>query len=778
MSYDIDSAILKLLQERYFLKNETTWEELAKRVSSIHSPIYEYVKDKKFIPSSPTLMNGGTTERLGTLSSCFPMNIEDSIEGIFDSLKECAITTKFGGGIGIDFTNLRSSKENINSLGANSSGPLAFIENFNSMLDGIRQGGKRRGAGMGLLSIEHPDIVEFIKAKEDLQKINRLNISVKIPNSFYEKLKTSPDSVHQVKDKEDNYFDLLYKGEKISVKYIWDLLIESAWKTAEPGIFNETIAYDRCTVTNINKNVLCNPCQEYINIPYTSCALGSINLVKMLDGKKFNWERFEETIVQATRFINTTLDVNKYPLKKIEETTKKVRAIGIGVMGLAHMLYLKGIPYNSPKAIQLTEDIMRYLTLRSMKESVELSKEFKETITHLPQEQLLGKPGAYPAFDYDLYMKANARFFTKNCRNIDIKQLAEDIKTYGIRNSATTSIAPTGSIGFIANVSGGIEPVFALSYSRKIEKMNKDYETIYIADPIFENYLNENFDNDIKTKILKEVSENKGSCQSCQDIPEEYRKIFVIAGDLTPTEHLDILESTVSNISLSASKTINLSSDATKEEISKVFIEAQSRGVIGVTVYRDGCREGILVHKQEEKKDDVIVRRDAPKRHKKLPCDVHKVMYQGKMWVVFVGLLNGKPYEIFAGAVENVNIPKKITEGYIVKQKSHHYSFEYEDEIIVDDIGKTFSNKENDAFARSISMSLRHGAPILYIVETLNKSEGDITSFSKVLARTIKKYVEDGEISKDICPTCGSKLRYESGCTKCSDPLCSFSKCG
>lgn len=772
----MNESIQKLLVDRYFVEGEETWEQLAKRVSSIYPEIHDYIKDMWFIPSSPTLMNAGTDKRSGTLSSCFPMNIEDSIEGIFDALKEGAIVTKAGGGVGYDFSSLRSSDENITSLNANSSGPLAFIENFSSMLDSIRQGGKRRGAGMALISIYHPDILNFIKIKNDLSKITRLNLSVKIPSSFYKDLEENPNGQHCVRNKDGLSYILQDKsGKTYTNKEIWSLITEQAWKCAEPGIFNETIAYDRCTVTNLSSTVITNPCQEFTNIPYTSCALGSINLVKMLDGKKFNWERFEDTIIKATRFINNTLDINKYPIKKIQDTTLKVRAIGLGIMGLSHALYLKGIPYNSEKAIKFTEEVLRYLTLRSMKESVELSKIFyKQELEKYPQVQFTKIPyGAYEAFEPELYFKANERFFTKNCRNINIDELKEDIKKHGIRNSATTSIAPTGSIGFLANVSSGIEPVFALSYTRKIEKLNKEYEFVYISDPIFEDYLDKNFDEKTKEKILKTVVENNGSCQKCLDIPEEFRKIFIVASDLTPSEHLDILEATSINTALSVSKTVNLPPTATKEEVGEVFLDAHRRGIIGVTVYRDGCREGILVHANTSNGDHII-ERHAPKRPQKLPCDVYKVIYQGRSWIVFVGLFKDKPYEMFAGASEDVTIPKNITEGFIIKQKSKHYSFEYDGEIVVNNINKTFANKEHDAFARTISMSLRHGTPIKYVVETLNKSEGDITHLAKVLARTLKKYIEDGQ-EAGKCPSCGTKLTYKEGCVCCQS--CGFSKC-
>jgi ribonucleoside-diphosphate reductase alpha chain len=424
------------------------------------------------------------------------------------------------------------------------------------------------------------------------------------------------------------------------------------------------------------------------------------------------------------------------------------------------MLYKKGISYNSERAIKLTEELFRYLTLRSMKCSIELAKKY----------------GSYDAFNIDLFFKANERFFKhKTCREINIEHLIEDIKKYGIRNSCFTSIAPTGTISTIANTSGGIEPVFALTYIRKVEKMNKEYDLMFITDPVFDKYLSDNFKEEKKQQILKEVSENKGSCQKCKDIPKEMRDIFVVAGDLTPTEHLDILEKVANNVSLSVSKTINMPNEITRDKIADVFLNAHDRGVIGVTCYRDGCRDGILVHDIEQRLGTIIKENHAPKRPKKLPCEIHRVVYQNKKWIVFVGILDDKPFEIFAGAIEDVNIPKNIDNGFIIKEKSKHYSFEFEDEILINNIRKSFDVKEHDAFARLISLALRHGTPIVYVVDVLNKAEGDITSFAKVISRTLKKYIKNGERA-GICPECGSKMIYYEGCTKCS--TCSFTKCG
>jgi ribonucleoside-diphosphate reductase alpha chain len=763
-------SIIKLLKERYFLdETELTWEELVDRVCHIYKEIKPYMLAMDFLASSPTLMNANTKgKRLGTLSSCFPMGIEDSIEGIYDALKECAITTKYGGGVGYDFSTLRSSKEGIKGLnGRKSSGPIPFIQNFNTALDSIQQGGVRRGAGMGLLDIDHGDIIEFIKAKEDTTKINRLNLSTGMTDFFYEQLHKNPDAIHQIKFKDGTLHDLEYEGKKITTRELWNLIVHHAWMTAEPGIFNKDIAFNQCTTTNVSKTVLANPCSEFTNVPYSSCNLGSINLSNLVEGNKFNWEKFEEIIIHATRFLNNVIDMNKFPIKKIEEVTKKVRPIGLGVMGFAHMLYKKRIPYNSEKAYKLADEIFKYMTLRSMKESVEMAK----------------LKGYYDAFDYELFMKANKRFFTKaNHRNIDIEQLQKEIKKYGTRDSAFTSIAPTGTLSFIADTSGGIEPVFALTYSRKIEKLNREYETVFISDPVFEEYLNENYNEDDKIKILKHVAENKGSCQTCELIPEEDRKVFVVAGDIAPMEHVKMLGAVARNTSMSVSKTINLPNTATEEEVSEVYLQAHKEGIIGVTVYRDGCREGILIHSTVDNKP-AIVKTNAPKRPRSLPCHVYKISTLNKetkeseKWIVFVGLLEGEPYEIIAGKVDLIDIPSSITEGIVTKVKRGLYQFEYNGEIIVKDITKAFLNDIQEHTTRLMSWGLRHGGGINFLRDVLEKSKGTLVDFNKAIIRAINKYAKDVSL-KEKCLVCGSDLIFVEGCIKCKNPECSYGKCG
>lgn len=765
----MNQAIQKLLKERYYLDEEDTWEDLAKRVSAIFPESFDLIKDKIFIPSSPTLMNANTGgKRKGTLSSCFTMGIEDSIEGIMDSLKEAAIVTKASGGVGYVFSNLRSSKEPIKGLnGRFSSGPIPFANMFNTVLDGIQQGGVRRGAGMFQCDITAPDILEVIRAKDKKGILERFNISIRVTDEFYSKLKSNPECPHIVYFKDGSSHQLTdTDGHIITVGELWDEIIEYAWRCAEPGIFNIDIATRQCTTTNVNPIVLSNPCAEYVNIPYSSCNLGSINLTKLVTlDKQFDWDAFDKAIRISTRFLNTVIDVNDFPIEKIKTVTQQIRPIGLGVMGYAHMLYKMEIPFNSAFANNFCNELFYFLTTVSMQESIEIAKE-------------TGK--SYPAFDFDLYVKSNERFFKED------SDMYKNIKQFGIANSCNSSIAPTGSISFLTNTSSGIEPVFALTYARKIEKINKEYETVYISDPIFAEYLNNNFDEKTKIKILKQVAESKGSCQKVEEIPEEMRKVFVVASDITPMEHLDSLVAVARNVSLSVSKTINVPHEATKKEISEVYIKAHDLGIIGVTVYRDGCREGILVHHTDKEDDDVIVRTNAPKRPTSLPCHVYKmnilnrVSSESEKWIVFVGLLKGKPYEIIAGKINGIDIPSNITEGNMIKAKKGGkkvYQFEYNNEIIIDDVCGVFLNEIREYITRLMSWGLRHGAGIEFLKDVLQKSNGTIVDFNKAIIRAISKYQKE-TVTKERCPTCNAELKYIEGCVKCSNPECGFSKCG
>lgn len=764
-------AIQKLLKERYYLPHENEWNHIADRVSAIYPPIGLMLRRKEFIPSSPTLMNANTGGlRKGTLSSCFIMGIEDSIgtehskESIFDSLKETAIVTKACGGVGYVFSRIRSEGEIIKSIGRPSSGPIPFMHMFNSVADGMTQGGARKGAIMGQFDVEHPQILDVIKEKHGKKVLQRINISIRLGDDFYKQLKEHPFSNFYVKDL-SGVSTALYStnGDPLTISDVWNEIVEYAWQNGDPGIFNKDIATRQCSVVSIGAYVASNPCAEFTGIPYSSCNLGSVNMAMMLKQINSKWvvdyTKLDRTVRTATRFLNAVIDVNDFPLEKIKEIALKIRPIGLGVMGVAHMFYLLEIPYNSSEALLLEEQLMHRITTISMEESVNMSIE-----TGM----------CYPAFDYDEYMRANERFFepkewwTEEDHD-RIDALRYNIYEHGIMNSCNTSIAPTGTISFISGTilalnsgtSGGIEPVYSLVGSRKIEKTGGEYETVYMVDSVFDDYLYSNFDLEKIAIILEKVSKNKGSCQGITEVPEYWQKIFVTAQDLTPDEHLNMLGVVARNTSLSVSKTINLPNNATRKQISDVYLRAHELGIIGVTVYRDRCRDQILTAGEENIPEEVKLMRPPY-----LEADFHSTTIHGQKFAIVVGLYNKQPYEVFA---LKMTVKHKDRKGQLVKVSKTRYDF-VADTLTIENINVT--QPEEKAITLMASMSLRHGVPITSVIKTITKASDNVTDFASAIVRVLKKYIKE---EYQVCPECGEKLIFTDGCTSCSN--CGFSKC-
>jgi len=770
--------IENILTERYYLKQEASWDQISKRLSEIHLPMYDYIQSRTFIPSTPTIMNLNTKgERNGTLSSCFILGVKDSIDDIMESMHEAALVTKASGGVGYDWSKLRGSNENVKSISANSGGVMSFIGIFDAVLDGVRQGGKRRGAGMSMLSIYHPDILKFIEAKaltkkkkrddDSDEKYSRSNFSVRPDKKFYEVLKKTPDRIFKTRNVVDGKENVLKDdaGTEYTYKMLWDKIIHNAWDFAEPGIFNGELAVERCTCKHITDEVYSNPCSEYVHIPYTSCNLGSINLSHLvdLDKKDINWKRLETITEEATIYLNGIIDNNSYPVQKIHDETHAVRPIGLGMMGLAHTFFKLGIGYDSDKACELTRNISKFITLVSMRRSMQLAKKLGKT---------------YKYYNHDVFMDANKRFFTEDTFvGIDIVQLKADIKKYGVHNSCFTSIAPTGTISYIADTSSGIEPVFGLVFTRKIEKENKTYEHVYIVDPVFEEFVETTYQKD-KDIIYHYVASHNGSCQGCPFLTKEEQVAFKVAGDITPMGHLKVLAEVANNISLSVSKTINLPNDCSEKELGDVFLKAQELGIIGVTVYRDGSRKGILVH--ETKNKFVISKTQAIKRPKDVNGELHLFTIGKHKYYTAIGVDDeGNPYEVFTGFNEGKKdeVFTEPEKGIIRKMSRGDYIFIGEDKEKFS-LTNGHSDDSADVITRSLSWGLRHGGGIEHAVHQIEKTSGPMTSFSKVLARTLKKYIKDNTlISGETCPVCNSKLIRIEGCAKCSSPTCGYSKC-
>jgi ribonucleoside-diphosphate reductase alpha chain len=784
----------QLLQERYYTGDEKCWADICSSVGKIYPPFERLMLEEKACPSSPTLMNANLVGgKRGTLSSCFPLSIGDSKEEIFEgAICDAGYVTSAGGGCGWDFSYIRSKGEIIKSIGKPTGGVIPFIFILNSVLENMRQGGREKGAAAGELIIHHPDIYNFIRIKKNYkeQKLKRFNLSVDVTDKFYKDLKEKPNETFLVQEVISKKWKPLLndKGKEFTNKTFWETLVHYSWLSAEPGISNKDTAVKRCTTTNIDSRVVPNPCHEFIHNPNTSCSLLSFSLPKyMLEDKTFDWKTFRDDVHIGTDMLNHVIDKNYFPLQKIEDATLNVRPIGMGYMGLATILMKMEIPFNSKEASIFRQEITRFMTFASMERSIELSK----------------KDGPYPAYDKDTYIQANARFFDnmdEEIHGIFVKDIFNNLITYGIRNSSNTSIAPTGSISGLYEVSGGLEPEFALSYSRKIENADGTFRVIYISNKIFEEFINKHYKDKV-TDILEYVSKNEGSCQGNNIMSKEHQKIFIVARDMTPMEHLESLADVELNVSLSASKTINLPKDATEKQISEVFIKAHNMGIIGVSVYRDGCREGILhtgneaklsehlniktfeefklLYTESHKDEEEIIKKDLKLPNKSV-SETFTLKSEGKKFYITVTYFDGtfKPFATFI----NTNHTIKTMEIKNVVNDLFNLAIEkgISDKIINVQKEKIKDCNNIDKFSRSLSLTLRHGINISNITKVLDNSKTGLGMVFRI-SKFLKTFLEGNNIAGNSdCPKCGEKkgLIHIGGCIECKIPSCTYYECG
>jgi len=566
----LQSNALTLLERRYLKRDENgriieTPCEMFQRVSKTiaaaeliydksadvqktEEEFYRLMANLEFLPNSPTLMNAGT--ELGQLSACFVLPIEDSIDGIFSALRCMAIVQKSGGGTGLSFSRLRPKGDVVRSTMGASSGPISFMKIFNRSTDVMKQGGRRRGANIGVLKINHPDIVEFIRAKSRDRSFSNFNLSVAVTDDFMKKVDMNEE------------YDLVNPrtGEsvkRIGARKIFHLIAQMAWKTGDPGIlFIDEI--NRCNPTaHVGEIESTNPCGEATLLAYESCNLGSINLSKMVENRTIAWEKLRATTKLAVRFLDNVIDVNRFPLPQIAEKTKGNRKIGLGVMGFADLLVQLKIPYDSEEGTATAEKIMEFVSREAIQESVELAEE----------------RGSFPNFKGSVWEKKGYK---------------------AMRNATLTTIAPTGSISIIAGCSSGIEPIFAVSYVRNVMEGTQLLE----VNPFFERMTKEQgfYSEELMRKIAR-----KGSIQGIEQIPEAIRRIFVTAFDIPPEWQVRMQAAFQRHCDNAVSKTVNLQADATVEDIKNVFTLAYKYKCKGITVFRYGSKKEQVLYIGSEK---------------------------------------------------------------------------------------------------------------------------------------------------------------------------------
>ena len=560
-----------------FGKTQADVEKLAER-------FYKEITNCYFMPNSPTLMNAG--RELGQLAACFVLPVEDSLEGIFETVKNTALIHKSGGGTGFSFSRLRPKNSVVRSTMGVSSGPVSFMEVFNAATEAVKQGGTRRGANMGILRVDHPDILDFINCKSDNNKLNNFNISVAITDKFMEALKNNTD--YDLVNPQNNEV-----VARLNAKKVFDLIVDGAWRNGEPGIiFIDKMNSDNPTPL-VGQIESTNPCGEVPLLAYEACNLGSINLGKMViegaNGPIVDWDKLAETTRTAIRFLDNVIAVNNYPLPQISEMVQNNRKIGLGVMGWADMLMKMGISYSSEEGTKLASQVMEFIDYESKCESIELSKErgrfnnFKGSI--------------YDGKDF-LYNKYKGKSAGK-ISDEQWKDLDSQIEKYGIRNATTTCIAPTGTISMIAGASGGVEPLFGLVFSRLI----MDGTEMLEINPIFKEYaIKYGF---YSESLMKEIAKT-GSVAHIDGVPENAKKIFVTAHDVSPYWHVKMQAAFQLHTDNAVSKTVNFEEHATREDIEQAYILAYENNLKGITVYRNNSRQFQPMNLDAKKSDAQI----------------------------------------------------------------------------------------------------------------------------------------------------------------------------
>jgi ribonucleoside-diphosphate reductase alpha chain len=512
---------------------------------------FKIMSNLAFLPNSPTLMNAGRS--LAQLSACFVLPVEDSMESIFDTLRDTALIQKSGGGTGFSFSRLRPKEDTIESTHGVSSGPVSFMRLYNFATEVTKLGGKRAGANMAILRIDHPDIEEFIAAKTNPLELNTFNISVAVTDQFMKCVEAG------------EVYDLINPRTRevvgqLDAREVLDRIVESAWRNGEPGvIFIDRINRDNPT-PDLGQIESTNPCGEQPLLPYESCVLGSINLAKFYREGAVDYDRLKEVVRLGVHFLDNIIDVSEYPIPAIANVTKLNRKIGLGVMGWADLLILLEIPYDSEDAIRLAEEIMSFISREALSASVELAR----------------KRGPFPRwFQESLY---------RDSRDQQAGSLRSQVRSQERRNATVTTVAPTGTISLIANCSSGIEPIYSIAYRR----LSFESEQMTFVHPLFEGYARKH--GFYSETLIKRIAES-GSVHDIREVPPEARRVFTTTHEIDPEWHVRMQAAFQKHIDAAVSKTINFPANAVVEDVKRAYLLAHELGCKGITVYRDGSRE-------------------------------------------------------------------------------------------------------------------------------------------------------------------------------------------
>ncbi|RHO56980.1 vitamin B12-dependent ribonucleotide reductase [Ruminococcaceae bacterium AM07-15] len=701
---------------------------------------YDTMTDLRFLPNSPTLMNAG--RELGQLSACFVLPVGDSMEEIFEAVKQAALIHKSGGGTGFSFSRLRPRGSVVNSTGGVASGPISFMKVFNTATEAVKQGGTRRGANMGILQVDHPDILDFISCKSDNNEINNFNISVAITEGFMQAVLAGEDYP---------LIDPRTKQEvgRLNAREVYDKIVDAAWRNGEPGI----VFIDRLNRDNVvpsqGRIESTNPCGEQPLLPYESCNLGSINLAQMVKGegkKEIDWDKLGQTVDIAVHFLDNVIDVNKYPIPEIDRVTKLTRKVGLGVMAFADLLMLLGVSYNSQEGVEIGQQIMGFIQRRAKEQSRRLAE----------------TRGAFPLFGESIYKDETP-----------------------IRNATVTTIAPTGTLSIIAGVSGGVEPVFAFAFIRNV----MDGDELIEVNPLLRRRLEERglYSDELMKKVIAQ-----GSLQHIEEIPQDIKDVFVCAHDVSPQWHIRMQAAFQKHTDNAVSKTVNFPHSATREDVDKVYRLAYELGCKGVTIYRDGSRGSQVLNigkvSKEAKSDEAPQAAPSPaQQQNRLEPRPRPAVTMGITEKVKIGC--GNLYvtvnydengicEVFTNTGRHGGCPSQS------EATARLVSIALRSGIDVQTIIGQLKGIRCPSTIRQPGMKVTSCPDaIARAIEKVMRSQngGQMPSAVQEMERELNQGAQEEEMDHSIagmrfCPECGAPVVHEGGCVICRQ--CGYSKCG